>query len=85
MSDEARHLREKAARCRRLALRASRARKAGLSDRLLRRAGELDGLADATGHPEPSAAPVHPFLGRAPSPGDAQGAATLGDEPEKTA
>ena len=83
MSDEARQLRESAARCRRLALRASRRRKAGLSDRLLRRADELDELAGATDPPEPSAAPVHPFLGRAPSGGEAQGAATLDDDPDK--
>ena len=85
MSDDARQLREMAARCRRLALRASRRRKAGLSDRLLRRADEFDGLADAAERPEPSAAPVHPFLGRAPSGGEAEGAATLDDDPEKTA
>jgi hypothetical protein len=85
MSDEERRLREKAARCRRLALRASRTGKIELSDRLLRRADELDRLAGATGHPEPSVAPVHPFLGRAQSGGDAQGAATLDDEPEKSA
>ena len=85
MSDEARQLREKAARCRRLALRASRARKAGLSDRLVRRAEELDGLAGAADQPEPSAAPVHPFLGRAPGGGEAEGAATLDGDPEKPA
>ena len=84
MSDEARQLRERAARCRRLALRASRTRRAAVSDRLLRRADELDQLAAAK-HPVPSAAPVHPFLGRAPSGGDAEGAATLDDEPEQTA
>ena len=84
MSDEPRQLRENAARCRRLALRASRTRRAALSDRLLRRADELDALAAAR-QAAPRAAPVHPFLGRAPSGGEAEGAATLDDEPEKTA
>ena len=60
-------------------------RKAGLRDRLLQRADELDGLAGAAEAPKPSAAPVHPFLGRVPSGDDAQGAATLDDEPEKMA
>ena len=83
MSDEARQLQEKAARCRRLALRASRTSKAGLSDRLLRRAAELDRLAGAAERPDPgSDGPVHPFLGRAPGGGAAGGAATLDDEVE---
>jgi hypothetical protein len=83
MSDEERQLRERAARCRRLALRASRTSKPALSDRLLRRADELERLGGAAERREPSAAPVHPFLGRAPGGGAAEGAATLDDEPEK--
>jgi hypothetical protein len=82
---DAKLLRDRAAKARRLALRASGAHRLRRSERLLARAAALEKAA-GDAEAEDAAAPttVHPFIGSAPETGTSGAAAPIEDDKKRS-